>query len=136
MRDRKLTALVACVTILSLGHTADHIARGDLPLPLSAQSLPFILSNAVIYGALGLSLFLYLRNKVGPGFVAIMAWLGLALGWLGHFSPFTDQTPQYICTAYRVPAVGYLALGWLIALMAALIVTALYAEYVWARASR
>ena len=54
-------------------------------------------------------------------------------GWLAHFSPFTDQTPQYICSAYKTPVIGWLALLWLVALMISLIVAGLYAEYLWAR---
>ena len=82
---------------------------------------------------LGLGLFFYLKNKLGPLFWAIVAGTDVALGWLAHFSPFTDQTPQYIYHAYATPAAGWLAVAWLVALMLALIVAAIYAEYLWAR---
>jgi hypothetical protein len=61
------------------------------------------------------------------------AGTGVAPGWLAHFSPFTDQTPQYIYHAYATAAAGWLAVASLVALMLALITTAIYAEYLWAR---
>jgi hypothetical protein len=133
MRDKTLVTLVILIIILNAGHTADHIARGDLPWPLTAAALPFVIISLAIYLILGFGLYFYLANKIGPGFWAIGAGLGVLFAWLGHFSPFTDQTPQYICSAYTTPAIGWLALGWLVALMISLIVTCLYAEYLWAR---
>jgi len=133
VHDKKLLALIILVTILSLGHTADHIARGDLSWPLSVSSLPSVIITVAIYAVLGFGLYFYLTNKVGPGFWAIAAGIGVLFGWLAHFSPFTDQTPQYICSAYKTPAIGWLALIWLVALMISLIVAGLYAEYLWAR---
>jgi hypothetical protein len=78
-------------------------------------------------------LYFYVKNKVGAGFWAIVAGISVALGWLAHFSPFSDQTPQFIYRAYQTPAGGALAVGLLSALMLALLVTALYAQYLWAR---
>jgi len=117
----------------NLGHTADHIARGDLTWPLTAPSLPSVIITLAIYAVLGFGLYFYVTNKVGPGFWAIAAGIGVLFGWLAHFSPFTDQTPQYICSAYKTPGIGWLALLWLVALMISLIVAGLYAEYLWAR---
>jgi hypothetical protein len=128
VRDKKLVALVVLLIALSLGHDADHIARGDIHW----QLLPVVITLAK-YALLGLAVFFYLRNKLGPLFWAIGAGIGVALGWLAHFSPFSDQTPQYIYHAYATPAAGWLAVAWLAALMLALITTAIYAEYLWAR---
>ena len=110
MRDKRLVALVILVAILNLGHSIDHIARGDVPSPLTLESLPFIIVTLAIYGIIGLGLYLDLNDKVGPRFWAILAGIGVALGWLGHFSPFTDQPPQYILNAYKSAALGWLAL--------------------------
>lgn len=74
-----------------------------------------------------------MKNKVGPLFWAIVAGAGAAIDWLAHFSPFSEQTPQYIYRAYDTPAPGALAVAWLVALMLALIVAAIYAEYLWAK---
>jgi hypothetical protein len=128
MADKKLISLVVLVIVLSLGHDIDHIIRGDIRL----QLLPAVIFLAK-YAFLGLALFFYLRNRIGPLFWAVTAGFGVALGWLAHFSPFTDQTPQYIFRAYASPVAGPLAVALLTALMLALIVTAIYAEYLWAR---
>jgi hypothetical protein len=100
------------------------------------QSVPPIILSLVIYAILGFGLYFYLKNKVGPLFWAIVAGTGAAIGWLAHFSPFTDQTPQYIYRAYEAPAMGWLAVAWLVALMLVLILAAIYAEYLWARSLR
>ena len=133
MRDKKLIILVALLIVLSLGHDVDHFLRGGLPSPLSAGAL---LPKAIIFiniAFIGLALFFYLINKIGPLFWAIGAGIGVALAWLAHFSPFSYETPQYIYHAYATPAVGWLAVAWLVALMLVLITTAIYAEYLWAR---
>ena len=136
MRDKRLITLVILGTIFSLGHTVDHVFRGDLRWPLTLESVPFIIISLAIYAIIGFGLYLYLKNKVGPGFWAIVAGIGVAFGWLAHFSPFTDQPPQYILSAYESAAAGWLALGCLVVLMLVLITTAIYAEYLWARSTR
>ena len=133
MRDTKLIGLVLLATILSLGHSVDHIVRGDLAWPIGIESVPFIVVSLAIYGIIGLGLFLYWKNRVGPGFWAIVGGLGAAFGLLGHFSPFTDQPPSYILGAYGYSAAGWLALGLLVALMLVLLVATIYAGYLWKR---
>jgi hypothetical protein len=133
MPDKKLIILVALLIVLNFGHDADHIARGDLRWPLTVESAPPIIIILAIFSILVFGLYFYLKNKVGPLFWAIVAGAGAAFGWLAHFSPFTEQTPQYIYHAYATPAAGWLAVAWLVALMLVLIITAIYAEYLWAR---
>jgi hypothetical protein len=133
VRDKKLIILVALLIVLSLGHDVDHILRSDVPWPLTSGPLLPIVIFFAKYAFLGLALFFYLKNKIGPLFWAIGAGTGVALGWLAHFSPFTDETPQYIYHAYATPAAGWLAVAWLVALMLVLITIAIYAEYLWAR---
>lgn len=128
MRDTKLIALVALLIVLSLGHDVDHFIRGDIRWQLFLALI--ILAK---YAFLGFGLFFYLKNKIGPLFWAIAAGLGATLGWLAHLSPFSDQTPQYIYRAYETPAAGSLAVTLLAAFMLTLILTAIYAEYLWAR---
>lgn len=136
MRDPKLVALVILIAVLNVGHTIDHIARGDVQWPLTIDAVPFIAVSAIIYALIGFGLYLYWTGRVGPRFLAIAAGLGAAFGWFGHFSPFTDQPPQHILHAYRSVAVGWLALGWLIALMLTLIVATIYAGKLWLRQGR
>ena len=69
MHDKKLLALIILVIILNLGHTADHIARGDLTWPLTASSLPAVIITLAIYAMFGFGLYFYLTKKVGPGFL-------------------------------------------------------------------
>ena len=133
MVNRTLIALILLGTVFSLGHSTDHICRGDLPWPPSVGSIPFILVSLAIYGFIGVGLYLYVTNKVGPRFWAIGAALGVAFGWLAHFSPFTDQPPRYILNAYPSAAAGWLALACLVALMLILIASALYAGHLWLR---
>jgi len=133
VRDKILIALVVLVIILNLGHTVDHFVRGDFRWPLTVATVPPFLVTLAINAILGFGLYFYLKNKLGPLFWAIVAGIGVAFGWLAHFSPFTEQTPQYIYRAYETPALGWLAVAWLAALMLVLIGTAIYAEYLWAR---
>ena len=132
MRDKTLIALILAGTVLSLAHNADHIARGDVPFTLP-QSLPFLVVTLAIYAIVGIGLFLYWHNKMGPRFWAIVAGLGVILGWFGHLSTFTDQPPQYICSAYRSVAAGWLAVACLAALMLVLIAATVYATYLYGR---
>jgi len=131
MRDQRIVTLMILIFILNVGHTIDHVARGAVRWPLTADSVAFIVVSAIIYALIGLVLYLYWYGKVGPRFIAIVAALGTAFGWFGHFSSFTDQPPQHILHAYQSMAVGWLAVGWLIALMLALIVTTIYATRLW-----
>jgi hypothetical protein len=131
MPSRKLEILVLLVTVLAFGHTIDHIARGDLRWPPTADSVLFLVVTLVIFTALGGGLYLYRKRKVGPGYWALVAAIGVVLGWLGHFSPFTDQPPHTILHAYQ-SGVGSLALACLVALMLVLIIVAVYAGYLWA----
>ena len=133
MRGKILITLVVLIIILNFGHTADHIARGDLRWPLTVESALFVAIILTIFSILVFGLYFYLKNRFGPLFWAIAAGIGVALGWLAHFSPFSDQTAQYIYRAYATPAAGWLAVAWLALLMLALITTAIYAEYLWAR---
>jgi hypothetical protein len=133
MRDRTLIALVAVAAILFSGHVVDHVARGDVQWPLTVDSVAFIVVSVAVYAIIGVGLTLYLNDKVGPLFWALVGGIGLAFGWLGHFSPFTDQPPRHILHAYSSAAVGWVALGCLVALMLVLIIAVVYAVHLWAR---
>ena len=133
MRDKTLVILVLVATLLFAAHNADHIARGDLRWPLTVESFPFLLVLLLVFSMIGGGLYLYQRNKVGPRFWAIFGAVSIALGWFGHFSPFTDQPPQYIFNAYRSATAGWLAVGTLVALMLSLIATTIYAGMLWVR---
>jgi len=133
--DRKLVALIAAATLLSLGHTADHLLRDDLRWP-SAELLGFVLVSFVVYGMVGAGMYLYAKGKVGPGFWAIFAFAGVLFGWAAHFSPFTDQPPSLILRAYDGRLAGWVAVGVLSALMLVLTVAGVYAAGLWRRRAR
>jgi hypothetical protein len=136
MADKKLIALIYLGGVLYLGHAVDHVARGDVRLPLGAEALPFIAVTVVIYAVIGFGIYFYRRNKIGPRFWTIFAALGAVFGLLGHFSPFSEQPPSYIFNAYSSAWAGVLALSCLLALMSVLIAATIYAGYLWLRAPR
>ena len=136
MRDRTLIALVVAAAVLFSGHVVDHVARGDVHWPLTTDSVVFIIVVVTVYAIIGLGLTLYLKGKVGPLFWALVGGVGVAFGWFGHFSPFTDQPPRHILHAYASAAVGWLALGCLVALMLVLIIAVVYAVNLWARQNK
>jgi hypothetical protein len=64
MVNQKLVALIAAGTLLSLGHTADHVLRDNLRWP-STELFTFVIVGVVIYGVIGAGLYLYVKSKVG-----------------------------------------------------------------------
>jgi hypothetical protein len=136
MPDKKLTILAASLVVLILGHDLDHVVRGDYRAGTYAELVPIAIVTIAKYGILGIGLFLLAKGRVGPGFWAIVAGIGAVLAWLAHFSPFSEQTPQVIYRAYETPAAGGFAVAGLALLMLVLVVTTLYAQYLWARASK
>lgn len=136
MPDKTLLTLVIALIVLTIGHDIDHLVRGDYRGGPPTE-IAWVASVTIAkYALLGFGLFNYVRGEVGPGFWAIVGGAGVALAWLAHFSPFTEQTPQFIDRAYASPAAGTLAVAWLTALMLALLATTLYALVLWARAPK
>jgi hypothetical protein len=132
--DKTLLILIILVIVLIIGHDFDHFLRGDYRWDIVSEAVPIIVVTVLKYAILGGGFFLYLKGLVGPRFWAILAGIGVVLAWLAHFSPFTDQPPQWIYNAYATPIGGTLAVAWLTALMLTLISTTLYAQVLWARA--
>lgn len=136
MANNKLGALVALIAVLFILHIADHTVRGDFSWPTTWEAFAGLGVNAGILVLIALGLVLYTHGRIGPGLWAIAAAFGLAFGWLGHFSPFTEQPPQYIFNCYSSPLAGSLALACLFTLMATLAVTVVYATLLWIRQRR
>ena len=86
MPDKLLTTLVSVIATLNALHAVDHILRGDVHWPLDGPSVAFVLITVVTYGVLGLGLVLYRTQRVGPRFWVLVGLMGLAFGWLTHFS--------------------------------------------------
>jgi hypothetical protein len=128
MMNQKLLTLITVGTLLSLGHTADHAIRDDLRWP-SPALIGLVIVSLVLYSAIGTGLYLSAKGKVGPRFWTIFAVAGLLFGWAAHFSPFTEQPPSYILSAYNHGLTGWVALGVLLALMRVMSVAGVYAAY-------
>ena len=135
MVNRKLATLIVAGTLLSLGHTVDHVIRDDLRWP-STDLLVFVMVSLILYGAIGVSLYLYVKGKVGPRFWTFFAFAGVLFGWAAHFSPFTPQPPSFILRAYDYGLAGWLAIGVLSALMIVMAVAGVYATYLWGHTVR
>jgi hypothetical protein len=136
MPDKTLSILAIAIIVLTIGHDIDHLVRGDYRSgPLAEVALVAGLTIAK-YAILGFGLVFYVKGKISPRFWAIVAGAGVALAWLAHFSPFTDQTPQFIYRAYGTSGAGALAVAWLVALVLLLVATMLHALVLWARASK
>jgi hypothetical protein len=135
MHDNKLEMLVSLAALLFVAHTADHVAR-DLHWPLTAEAIPFLLATMAILTIVSGAIVLYRRGTLGPRFWTIFGAVSVTVGWLGHFSPSSEQPPQHILHAYQSPLVGWLAVGCLVALMLTLIAITIYAGRLWARARR
>lgn len=136
MPDKKLAALVAAIIILSLGHDIDHWVRGDFRLRLTGETVLVFAAVFAKYAIFGSGLYLYLKGKVGPLFWVMLAGIGVVLGTLAHFTPFSYQTARSIYRAYETPLAGAAAVSVLALLMLALIAAAAYAQYLRARKSK
>ncbi len=132
MINQKLVALIAAGTLLSLGHTADHVIRDNVRWP-STELFVLVIVSVVLYGAIGAGLFLYAKGKVGPRFWTVFAFAGVLFGWAAHFSPFTEQPPSFILRAYNNGLAGWVAVGVLSALMLVMGIAGVYAAYLWGR---
>ena len=105
--------------------------------PLSPDVNAFTFSLA-IYPAIAIGLLLYFSGRVGPGFWAFLSGGGAAFLAVVHFGPQAIEPPGDIIGAHAWPLVGWLAFGWLLALVATLLVTFAYELRRWlaGRASR
>lgn len=134
LQEKKwLLRLVLVATLFSVGHTVDHIIRGNhVGWPLIVEVTPFTYSFG-FYPVIALGVLLYLRERVGTLFWAMLAGAGFLFVGLLHFGPLAAEPPSDIITPYRFVFVGYLALAWLVLFLGALLVTAAYAGWCWWR---
>jgi hypothetical protein len=124
--DPRLLALTATAVVLAIGHHVDHAIRGNhvgWPLTHDVNAFTFSLG---IYPAIALGLVLYLSGRVGPGFWAFLSGGGAAFVTFVHFGPQAIEPPGDIIGVHASPLVGWLAFGWLIALVLVLLVTFVY----------
>jgi len=131
MHEKRLRTLVNLIALFNALHLVDHVVRGDFHWPIDGQSVAFVAIIVVMYGVLGLGLVWYRRHRIGPRFWMLVGAVGLAFGWLSHCSPFTDQPLAVIVGAYASRVVGWLALTCLLVLMLLVLMTTVYAGYLW-----
>jgi hypothetical protein len=132
MPDSLLT-MIRAVAVLNGLHAIDHVLRGDFHWPLDSQSVGFVVVIGTIYTVIGVGLTLSRRGVVGPRSWVTIGTGGLVLGWLSHFSPFTDQPASAIFHAYHSRTAGILAVSCLAFLMAAVLAATLQALALWSR---
>lgn len=136
MRRRTLYILTGLAAIMSLGHHVDHAVRGNhVGWPLTDEVNAFTFSLA-IYPVIAIGLLLYRTGLVGSGFWAFVSGGGAIFLAVIHFSPIAVEPPQDIIGMYQPAIVGWLAFGWLVALVALLLVTCLLELAGWWRQRR
>ena len=135
-RDPTLLGLTGLALVLAIGHHVDHAIRGNhVGWPLSPDVNAFTFSLG-IYPAIAIGLVLYFAGRVGPGFWAFLSGGGAAFLAFVHFGPQAIEPPSDIIDAHSSPVVGWLAFGWLLALVAVLLVTFAYELRRWLASRR
>ena len=131
MKHRTLTIVAVVVTLFGIGHHIDHIIRGNhVGWPLISEVTPFTYSLG-IYPVVAVGFFLWARERVGPGFWAILFVMSLLFVTLVHFGPFAAEPPQDILAPYSSPVFGWLALAWLGGFILVLAASSVYAICLW-----
>ena len=126
MVNRRLYALILIVLVLAVGHHLDHIIRGNhVGWPLTAEVNAFTFS-LIIYPLILTGLALSRAGVIGPGIWVFLSGGGAIFLTVIHFGPWAIEPPGDIIDLYDPPLIGWLAFGWLLALIAALIVTTIY----------
>ncbi len=133
MRNRTLYGLIYLAAFMSLGHHIDHAIRSNhIGWPLTAAVTPFTYSLGV-YPLILLGLYLYSSGRVGPGYWVLLTASGALFVSATHFVPAAVEPPADIINLYEPRIIGWLAFAWLVAFVAVLVVTCLYAGYSWFR---
>jgi hypothetical protein len=133
MHDRRLYALILLALVLAVGHHVDHVIRGNhVGWPLTSEVNAFTFS-LVIYPLILTGLVLSRAGIIGPG-----SWVFLSAGgaiFLAaiHFGPWAVEPPVDIIGQYNPPILGWLAFGWLLALVGVLIASTVYEVRLWLR---
>lgn len=136
MRRQTLYLLTGLAAVMSLGHHLDHAIRGNhVGWPLTDEVNAFTFSLA-IYPVIAIGLLLFRSGRVGSGFWAFVSGGGALFLALIHFSPVALEPPHDIIGMYQPPIIGWLAFGWLVGLVALLLVTCMLELRAWWRQRR
>ena len=131
MRNRRLYALILIALVLALGHHLDHIIRGNhVGWPLTGEVNAFTFS-LIIYPLILTGLALSRAGVIGPGTWVFLSGGGAIFLTVIHFGPWAIEPPGDIIGPYDPPLIGWLAFGWLLALIAVLITSTIYEVRLW-----
>ncbi|MFF0991468.1 hypothetical protein [Kocuria nitroreducens] len=131
MHNRRLYALIFIALMLAVGHHLDHIIRGNhVGWPLTAQVNAFTFS-LIIYPLILTGLALSRAGVIGPGTWVFLSGGGAIFLTVIHFGPWAVEPPIDIIGLYDPPLIGWLAFGWLLALIAVLIASTIYEVRLW-----
>lgn len=125
--------LVLVPTVLGVAHHVDHVVRGNhVGWPLTPEVNPFTYSLA-IYPLIAISLYLTLTRRVEARYWA--GFFAFSAGMLAyyHISPWAVEPPRDVMDPYANPVVAYLAFGIVLALIASVVVGAVYGTVLWLR---
>ncbi|WP_235019658.1 MULTISPECIES: hypothetical protein [Natrialba] len=129
--DRRLYALLGLATILGVGHHVDHVVRGNhVGWPLIPEVTGFTVS-LLIYPLIAVGLYLTLTERVGAGYWAAVITPAVLYVTAAHFGPWALEPPADVIGPYENEVVGYAAFAWLLAQVATMFVTAVYATHRW-----
>lgn len=133
MRNRRLYALIIVALVLAMGHHLDHIIRGNhVGWPLTGEVNAFTFS-LIIYPLILTGLVLSRAGVIGPGTWVFLSGGGAVFLTVIHFGPWAVEPPGDIIGLYDRPLIGWLAFGWLLALIAVLIASTIYEVRLWLR---
>ncbi len=119
--------------ILAIGHHVDHAIRGNhVGWPLASEVNAFTYSLA-IYPVIMTTRALYRRRIIGPGTWAMVSGGGAAFLTVIHFGPWAVEPPGDIIGPYDQPILGWLAFGWLLALLLVLVGATIFEVRLWLR---
>lgn len=131
MRNRRLHALILTALVLAVGHHLDHIIRGNhVGWPLTAEVNAFTFS-LIIYPLILTGLVLSRAGIIGPGTWVFLSGGGAIFLTVIHFGPWALEPPGDIIDLYDRPLLGWVAFGWLLALIGVLIVSTIYEVQLW-----
>lgn len=128
--------LVVVAIVLSLGHHADHVIRGNhIGWPLVEAVTPFT-ASLVVYPVIVLGLVRSAAGRPAHGYWTVVAGSGVLFLTATHLGPSPVEPPADIIGEYPTPLAGWVAFGWLLALIAVLAVLAGYEGRLWWRGRR
>jgi len=135
--DNSLTPLfyvfVVIPAVLGIAHHVDHIVRGNhVGWPITAEVNAFTYSLA-IYPLLGISLYLTLTRRVDARYWAGFFAFSAAMLAYFHVSPWAVEPPEDVMVPYESPLLGYVAFAIVLALIASVVVGAVYGALLWYR---